>query len=199
MTDDSAHRHGPREPSAWVVRFLEGVAPGGHVLDVACGGGRHLRHALERGHRVTGIDRDLSRAQDLSGTDGVTLLEADLEDGRAFPLAGERFDGVIVSNYLWRPILSDIVEAVAEDGVLVYETFALGHERHGRPCNPDFLLKPNELLDAVAPRLAVVAYEHGTVQGPRLKIVQRLAACGPDHDWAGAAPAPIAPSGGAGL
>ena len=199
MTDDGAHRHGAQEPSAWVVRFLAGVAPGGHVLDVACGGGRHLRHARAKGHRVTGVDRDLSRAQDLAGMDGVTLIEADLEDGRPFPLAGTRFDGVVVCNYLWRAILGDMVDAVARDGVLIYETFALGHERHGRPRNPDFLLKPNELLEAVAPRLTVVAYEHGTVQGPHPKIVQRLAACGPDHDWAGAAPAPIAPSGGAGL
>jgi SAM-dependent methyltransferase len=175
--------HAPGGPSAWVERFLAGVKPGGDVLDVACGSGRHLRLARERGLRASGIDRDLTGVADLAGADGVRLIEHDLEDGRPFPLAGERFDGVIVTNYLWRPILPAIVRAVAEDGVLIYETFALGHQRHGKPSNPDFLLRPNELIEAVVPGLVAVAYEHGEIGGSSPRIIQRIAACGPKHTW----------------
>lgn len=179
------------EPSAWVARFLPGVKRGGHVLDVACGSGRHVRLALAQGCRVTGIDRDISRALPLADNPALTLIEADLEAGSPFPLRGERFDGVIVTNYLWRPILPDIVSCVAADGVLIYETFAQGHERRGRPCNPDYLLRPDELVEAVRPGLTVICYEHGITAGERPKIVQRIAACGPGHPWAGKDPAPL--------
>jgi SAM-dependent methyltransferase len=183
--DDEKHKHGPPDPAAWVRRFLPGVRNGGDILDVACGAGRHLRLALEQGYRVTGIDRDVSKVEDLAERSDVSLIEADLESGNRFPLRDLRYDGVIVTNYLWRPILPDIVGCVADDGVLIYETFALGHERHGRPSSPEFLLRNNELLEAVLPRLTVVAYEHGLRQGTHPKIVQRIAACGPNHEWAG--------------
>lgn len=185
MTCEQYHAHGPPNPSRWVERFLGGIRPGGDVLDVACGAGRHLRLALENGYRVTGIDRDLSKVEELGERTDVSLIEADLETGAPFPLRDLRYEGVIVTNYLWRPILPDIVGCVAPDGVLIYETFALGHERHGKPSNPDFLLANNELLDAVASTLTVVAYEHGLRPSEQPKIVQRIAACGPDHDWAG--------------
>lgn len=121
---------------------------------------------------------------DLAGRRDVSLIEADLETGRAFPLKDMAYEGVIVTNYLWRDILADIIGCVALDGLLIYETFALGHERKGKPSSPDFLLKNNELLEAVAPKLAVLAYEHGHRQGDYPKIVQRIAACGPEHPWA---------------
>ncbi len=184
MNDDSARNHGPAKPSLWVQRFLPGIKEGGSILDVACGAGRHLRAALEQGLTVTGIDRDLSQVEDLGTRSDVGLIEAGLEAGRTFPLKDMRYDGVIVTNYLWRPILDDIIGCVEEDGVLIYETFALGHERHGKPSSPDFLLKNNELLEAVLPRLSVVAYEHGLRGGDHPKIVQRIAACGPKHPWA---------------
>jgi SAM-dependent methyltransferase len=180
-----ARKHGCATPSPWVRRFLPGVREGGHVLDVACGSGRHMRLALELGYTVTGIDRDLSRVEDLADRKDVGLVEADLETGRAFPLEDMRYDGVIVSNYLWRPILAGIVGCVADAGVLVYETFAVGQEQRGKPSNPDFLLKPNELLEAVAPRLVVVACEHGLAGED---VVQRVAACGPEHPWANHGP-----------
>lgn len=175
---------GPKDPSPWVTRFLDGAQTGGSVLDVACGSGRHLRYALEKGFVVTGVDRDLSDAEDLGDRGDVALIEADLESGRPFPLRDLRYDAVIVTNYLWRPILPDLVGCVSNDGIFIYETFALGHERHGKPSRPDFLLKPNELLQAVLPRLVVVAYEHGETGGKKPKIVQRVAACGPKHPWA---------------
>ncbi len=191
MTEADQRPCARAEASPWVRRFLAGVRPGGHVLDVACGGGRHVRAALARGLRVTGIDIDLADVADLAGRGDVRLVEADLETGAPFPLARERFDGVIVTNYLWRPILADIIGCVGADGVLIYETYALGHERHGRPVDPKFLLRPNELLEAALPRLVVVAFEHGEVQGARPRIVQRIAACGPKHPWAGSRPCPL--------
>lgn len=175
-------------PSPWVRRFLPGVTSGGDVLDVACGSGRHLRLALELGYRVTGIDRDVSRLADIAGRRDVSLIEADLEAGHGFPLRGMRYDGVVVTSYLWRPILPDIVGCVADAGLLIYETFAAGQEKRGKPSNPDFLLKPNELIEAALPRLTVIAYQHGlagTAHGEA--ALQRIAACGPAHPWAGAA------------
>ncbi len=164
-------------PSPWVVRFAPRIT--GDVLDVACGGGRHTRFFLSRGHRVTAVDRDLSRISDLEKSDGLVLHQADLEaDGNsgAGPLPGGRFRGVIVTNYLWRPLLPAIVAAVAEDGVLVYETFAAGNARYGKPSNPDYLLQPGELLDAVSGQLQVVAYENGLTDDPRPAVIQRICA-----------------------
>ncbi len=183
---------GPKTPSPWITRFLSGATPGDSLLDVACGSGRNLRHALDNGFIVTGIDRDLTGVEDLGERRDVALIEADLETGRVFPLRDLRYDAVIVTNYLWRPILSEIVGCVADDGIFIYETFALGHERHGKPTNPDFLLKPNELLEATLPRLVVVAYEHGQLPGEHVRIVQRIAACGPKHRWANDAPLELA-------
>lgn len=170
--------------SSWVERHLDGLPAGRRVLDVACGSGRHLRLVYRNGWPVTGIDRSLDGVRDLAGSDGITLIQADLENGAPFPVTGQRFGGVIVTNYLHRPILPDIVAAVADDGLLVYETFARGQERLGRPANPDFLLRPNELIDAVRPHLTVVAYEHGRVDHDgRARIIQRIAAVGPQHPW----------------
>ena len=178
------HGSQAQSPSAWVARFLPGVVAGGTVLDLACGGGRHMRLALDRGHRVVGVDRSLDGVRDLDGRAGIELLACDLEDGRPFPLAGRAFAGVIVTNYLWRPSLAPIIAAVAAGGLLIYETFAVGQERLGRPSNPDFLLRSNELLDAARPRLTVVAYDHGLRDdGGGSRVVQRIAACGPEHPW----------------
>jgi SAM-dependent methyltransferase len=164
------------EPSPWVTRFGPEVAPGGTVLDVACGGGRHTRWFADRGHAVTGIDRDLSGVADLAGDPRVRLVEHDLEDGSPWPFAGATFAAVIVTNYLHRPILGDLVRSVADGGWLLYETFAVGNEQYGHPTNPDFLLRLGELLDAVRGALRVVAYEDVIVEEPRPAAVQRIAA-----------------------
>lgn len=191
MTKPATHDHATTTPSAWVKRYLPGVPEGGEVLDVASGKGRHLRFALEAGYSVVGLDRDISGLKDLEDQKDVELIEADLEDGSPFPLGARRFAGVIVVNYLYRPRLSAIIRAVADDGLLIYETFARGHERFGKPSNPDYLLKPNELIEAVAPNLVVVDYEYGLLpKGPN--FVQRIAACGPRHPWAGEAPYALA-------
>jgi SAM-dependent methyltransferase len=159
-----------------VVRFAPLVPPGERVLDVACGSGRHTRLFLDRGHPVLAVDRDLSGLDDLHSHPALETLGVDLEDGSAFPLAGQSFAGVVVTNYLWRPILADLVAAVAKGGVLLYETFASGHERFGPPRNRDFLLRPGELLEAVRGRLRVLAYEDLVVEEPRLAAVQRICA-----------------------
>jgi SAM-dependent methyltransferase len=166
---------GPEEPSQWVLRFAGRVPPGGVVLDLACGGGRHTRLFLERGHRVVAVDADVGALATLHGSPGLEIVEADLESGVALPFAGRCFDGVVVTNYLHRPILGEVVDAVAPGGILIYETFARGHaEVAGKPSNPDFLLLPGELLDAVRGRLRVVAYEDVVTPAPA--AVQRIAA-----------------------
>jgi SAM-dependent methyltransferase len=188
MHTDRTGRASAGMASAWVERFLSGIRPGGRVLDVACGGGRHLRRALRAGFHVTGVDRDLGGVADLSGAEGVDLVEMDLESGTASPLRDRfgagAFDGVIVTNYLWRQILPDIVALARADGMLVYETFALGNERvgQGKPSNPDFLLKPGELLEAIRLQLVAIAYEHVTLGDPD-RVVQRIAAVGARHSW----------------
>ncbi len=164
------------EPSLWVARFADLVPAGGRVLDVACGAGRHARSFLQQGHPVTVVDRDTSGVADLGEHPNVEILEFDLEAGKPWPFAGRVFEGVVVTNYLWRPILADIVASVAPGGVLLYETFARGNEQFGHPRNPDFLLRPGELLDAVRGELRVVAYEDRIVEEPDPKAVQRIAA-----------------------
>jgi SAM-dependent methyltransferase len=171
--------------SAWIRRFAPLVPAGAPVLDVAAGGGRHARLFLARGHRVTALERDVGGLADLA--DRAEIVAADLEDGSPWPLAGRRFGAVVVANYLWRPLLPELVEAVGDHGVLLYETFAQGHEAYGPPRNPDFLLRPGELLEAVAGRLQVVAYEHGFTAAPRAAVRHRLCA------RRSAQPAPLGP------
>ena len=161
-------------PAPWVTRFAALRAPGSSVLDLAAGAGRHARYFLERGCKVTAIDRDASRMADLRPT--AEIIEADLEDGGAFPLAGRLFDCVVVVNYLYRPLLPALIAAVAPGGLLLYQTFAKGNERFGRPANPEFLLDAGELLRAVAGKLNVLAYEAGIVERPKPAVIQRIAA-----------------------
>jgi SAM-dependent methyltransferase len=164
------------EPSAWVERFAGLAASGGPILDVACGGGRHTRLFLARGHPVTAVDRDGSALDDLGDRPDLERLQADLEDGRPFPLAGRQFAGIVVTNYLHRPLFQALIAALAPGGVLIYETFAQGNERFGKPRNPDHLLRPGELLEAVRGTLRVLAYEDLVVDRPKPAAVQRLCA-----------------------
>jgi len=176
------HRSDKIPPSPWVTRFVVGATPGGTALDVACGSGRHIVPCLTAGLSAVGVDRDLSAVAHLRGDGRVELVEADLEAAAPPPFQGRRFDVVIVANYLWRPLLPALVAAVADDGLFIYETFAEGNARLGRPTNPDFLLKPGELIAAVRPELSVLAFEHVRLDGPA-RVVQRICAVGPRHRW----------------
>ena len=164
--------HGTENPSVWVRRWSHLLpSPSSSVLDVACGHGRHMRWFFQLGHQVTGVDRS---AQALaSAAQWGKTIEADIENG-PWPLDGATFDAVVVTNYLWRPLLPRIVACVAPGGVLIYETFACGNETVGKPSRPDFLLRPGELLQATA-ELQAVAYENGFNQKPE-RFIQRIVA-----------------------
>jgi SAM-dependent methyltransferase len=157
-----AHAH-PETPSPWVARWAPLVRRG-PVLDVASGSGRHSK--MFGGLEVIAVDRD---AQSIPG---VRFVQADLEDGSPWPFAGQQFGGIVVTNYLHRPLLPVLAGALAEGGVLIYETFMAGNERYGRPSNPNFLLKPGELLEACR-ALSVVAFEQGDTGK---SVVQRVCA-----------------------
>ena len=163
--------------SPWVARFAPRVPSGDRVLDVAAGTGRHTRFFAGRGHAVVAVDRDTSALSDLTVREDVEVVGADLE-AAPWPLGVERFAAVVVTNYLHRPLLPTLVARVAPGGWLLYETFARGHEAFGRPTNPDWLLAPGELLDAVAGELTVIAFEE--VSLPRPARMQHLAARRPD-------------------
>jgi SAM-dependent methyltransferase len=167
--------HGIEAPSAWVVRWADRVAAGGRVLDLACGSGRHARYFAARGWPVEAVDRDPAALAALAGVPGVTTRCADLEGG-PWPYEGERFAGIVVANYLHRPLLPRLLDCIAPGGVLIYETFAAGNERYGRPSNPAFLLQPGELLDVVRGRLRVSAYEDLYLAEPKPALVQRICA-----------------------
>jgi SAM-dependent methyltransferase len=166
----------PAPPSAWLRRFAHLLRPGGAVLDVACGRGRHVRWLAGEGFSVTGVDRDAAATEPLRTQ--AEIIVADLENA-PWPLPGRRFDAVIVTNYLWRPLWPALRAALNDGGVLIYETFAHGQHLIGRPSRPDFLLQPGELLRAFA-GMHVVAYEDGLERDPPRRV-QRLVALAGSH------------------
>jgi len=168
-----AHLH-LTAPSPFVARFASLVPGGGTVLDLAAGRGRHARFFAARGHPVLAVDRDLQALASLEGLERVKTLCADLEGG-PWPCGSARFEAVVVTNYLHRPLFGTIEAALAEGGVLLYETFMRGQERWRKPSRPEFLLEPGELLRAF-PALSVIAFEQGRVEAPFAAVVQRLCA-----------------------
>ena len=170
--------HIGEEPSAWVRRWSHLVSPGGVVLDVACGQGRHARwfHALK--HPLALVDRSQSAIESIAiPAHACEAVTADIENG-PWPFAGREFAAVVVINYLWRPLLPTLLASLAPGGVLIYETFTQGNETVGKPSRADFLLRPGELL-ALCQGLRVVAFEDGFEEGPSgqsPRFVQRIAA-----------------------
>ena len=174
--------HGDEAVSAWVQRWSHLLPEGGSVLDVACGRGRHARylHQLhQRGLRVIAVDRSAEAIAAIGlPTERCETCVADIENG-PWPFAGRQFDAVVVTNYLWRPLLPTLLGSLAPGGVLIYETFAAGNETVGKPSRPDFLLQPGELLQ-VCQALRTVAFEDGFEAGaedrPSPRFVQRIVA-----------------------
>jgi len=188
-SEPSSPCHDALAPSQWIVRHARLVPPRARVLDLACGRGRHARLFAERGAQVIAVDRDATALAAIEGVAGIETHLIDLE-GPDWPFANERFDAIVVANYLYRPHLPSIVAGVAADGALLYETFARGNEAYGRPSNPAFLLEPGELVAAVGGRLTVVEFAQGLVVSPgRRAVVQRIAAVGLGRQW----PPPLTP------
>ena len=181
MSEGRAADGGPA--SAWIARFAALVPAGARVLDVAAGAGRHARLFAARGARVVACDVDAGALATFAHVPGVAIRVVDLE-GEPWPFAAASFDAIVVARYLHRPLFPHLLAALAPDGVLLYETFAIGNEAFGRPSNPAFLLGENELLDTVRDRLTVVAFEQGeVVDDARRAVVQRIAAVGRARGW----------------
>ena len=157
------------------MRFAARLAPGSQVLDLACGAGRHARALAERGCRVDAVDVDAGWAAGLTGVAGVHFRVLDLEAG-PWPFEMDRYDGIVVANYLFRPGLNRLAQSLRDGGTLIYETFAAGNEHFGRPSNPDFLLTRFELATCFAPLMHVLAFEDGVVERPKPARIQRLCA-----------------------
>lgn len=163
-------------PSSWVVRHAQSIPARGKVLDLACGSGRHARFLAGLGYPVLAVDRDAEALAGLSTIEGITTRLLDLE-GEEWPLAGQVFDGIVVTNYLWRPRLPDVLALLAPGGVLIYETFMVGNAAYGKPSNPDFLLLAGELRQlAAAAGLREVDYAEGYVASPKPAMRQAICA-----------------------
>jgi SAM-dependent methyltransferase len=158
-----------------VERFAGLIPSGGEVLDLACGRGRHVRLLSAMGYAVEAVDREAALVEPLQDLPGVTTRVADLEGG-PWPYYGRVFDGIVVCNFLWRPLLPMLLALLSENGVLIYETFMVGNELLGKPDRPEHLLRKGELFDMVSKRLTVIAFEQGEVAVPRPAVIQRICA-----------------------
>ena len=195
ITLKAAPFHGNEPPSRWVQRWSHLIPSGGVVLDVACGYGRHARWFHQRNHPVVLVDRSQEAIDSIAiPAPACEAVVADIENG-PWPFAGRQFDAVVVTNYLWRPLLPTLLDSLAPGGVLIYETFTQGNETVGKPSRPDFLLRPGELLE-VCRSLRVVAFEDGFQEGPQgqaPRFVQRIAAVREAALPAGLSPAASCP------
>jgi SAM-dependent methyltransferase len=167
----------PSAPSPWIARFAPLIPAGGDVLDMACGGGRHARLLAGLGYQVEAVDRDGDALAGLAGIAGINVRQADLEGG-PWPYYGRGFDGIVVSRYLYRPLMPNLFGSLKEGGILIYETFMVGQELLGKPTNPAYLLRSGELLELMHKRFTVIAFEQGEtvgkMSGEKPVVIQRI-------------------------
>lgn len=175
VPDTPADHSGLASPSDWILRWHHEFGSGTSVLDLACGSGRHGRLFLDNGATVTFVDIDVSGLSDMAENRQAEILQADLEN-KPWPLEDRRFDAIVITNYLHRPLFPQIIAAVAPGGWLFYETFAVGNERYGKPTNPDYLLKHDELKHTVEHELDVIGYAHSLRILPKRAVMQHIAA-----------------------
>jgi SAM-dependent methyltransferase len=168
--------------SPWFERF-EPLLPDGLILDLACGAGRHSRHLHGMGRQVLAVDRDVQALSALQA-DGIATFCHDLEStdaGFSWPFEAAKFAGIVVTNYLHRPLFPWMLDSLTDHGILIYETFALGNEKFGKPANPAFLLQPGELIWQLQsnPRVSMhlIAFEQGLTRYPKEAVIQRVCAC----------------------
>lgn len=164
-----------KAPSPWIEKHISLIPATGQVLDVACGAGRHSIYLRDQGYPVIAVDVDTAAIATGDDTAGLSVVTADLEAG-CWPFRTQSFAGIVVVNYLWRPLFSELIRTLQPGGVLLYDTFARGNERYGRPNNPDFLLNPGELQEAFGSFLEIIDFFEGDVGLPRPACRQMIAA-----------------------
>ena len=153
---------GPREfgpgilrgPSPWLIENADLLPRGGSVLDVACGRGRHALLLASAGFTVRAIDRNPDAIAFVRETAArLSLkLEAEVVDLETDPPPSlGAADAVMVFNYLHRPLMPALRDAVKPGGRIFYETFTTKQAERGHPRNPAFLLKDGELPELMAP------------------------------------------------
>jgi SAM-dependent methyltransferase len=164
-----------QQVSNWVERWSGLIQSSGKVLDLACGGGRHSIYLAKLGYCVDAIDRDTSVLDGLKRIEGITVIQHDLESN-LWPFDNDVYDGVVVTNYLHRPLFQNLIRSIKSGGILIYETFSVGNEKFGKPSNPNFLLKPGELLEITREQFRVIAFEEVYLSAPTPAMVQRVCA-----------------------
>jgi len=174
-------------PSDWVKRFISLIpqTDDGFVLDLACGSGRHSKLALEQGYQVLAVDvntnpiLELKQSLPIHLQNRLEILELDLEQVD-FPLLPHHYqiNGILVTNYLYRPHIQKLLELMLPSAVIIYETFAAGNEQFGKPSNPTFLLQKDELWQYMQARndFSVVSFEQGYLERPKPAMIQRICA-----------------------
>jgi len=164
-----------RPISPWIGKYASLIPLDRPVLDLACGAGRHSLYLLDAGYDVTAVDINISSIAAYQEKVELSIVEADLEKDR-WPFSRGAFSGIVVVNYLWRPLFADIAESLTPGGILLYDTFALGNEKYGRPRNPDFLLAPGKLAEFFGVSLEIVDFFEGVVDEPSPACRQAIVA-----------------------
>lgn len=149
--------------------------PRGKALDIACGEGRNALFLEKNGYDVDAIDISsvaIERgAKEAEEEVRINFIQADLE-GYQIPI--ETYDLIINFNYLQRSLVPAIKRGLKKGGVVVFETYTLEQQAIGHPKNPEFLLKPNELLRLFSD-LHIFFYREGIFEEGGKRAIASLA------------------------